>query len=73
MSLEEFVHWNLRDEMVSIMAEVKLLDPDGKMPHDIAVKMLVEQQEKHDWVGRLDPEKERKQATKRITRGLLGR
>ena len=54
MSLAEFIEWYIYDEMTSIMAETKRLDPKG-MPDRIVVEMTIEHQEKHGWIGRVDP------------------
>lgn len=53
ISVEEFVQWGTRDEMIGIMIEVHRLDPG--MPDEWKTEMLVEQQERHDWIGRIDP------------------
>lgn len=55
MSLNEFIEWNTYDEMTRIMSEVRALDKTGKMPEDVVISMTTDQQEKHDWIGRIDP------------------
>ncbi len=55
MSLAEFIEWYIYDEMTAIMTEVKSLDKHGKMPDAIVIAMTIEHQEKHDWIGRVDP------------------
>lgn len=57
MSAREFVNWYIYDEMAGILIETKRLDPSGKMPNEVAIEMTIEHQEKHGWVGRVDPTK----------------
>lgn len=58
MSLAELIEWIIYDEMTGIMAETKRLDPKG-MPDHIAIEMTIKHQEKHGWIGRVDPKKRR--------------
>lgn len=55
MSLAEFMEWYIYDEMTGIMQETKQLD--SALPDHAVIEMTIEHQERHDWVGRVDPRK----------------
>ncbi len=55
MAESEFIDWYCYDEMVAIMNETRALDKHGKMPEDVVIAMTIEHQDKHDWVGHVDP------------------
>lgn len=57
MSTREFIEWSVYDEMTGIMAETKQLD--SALPDYAVIEMTIEHQNRHDWVGRVDPNKRR--------------